>query len=175
MHFWKHFKTITRHRHMVMGLCFRVGLYRRGLLHDLSKYAPAEFLPGAKYYQGNRSPNTAQRDVEGYSSAWMHHKGRNKHHFEYWTDLQKGSFGYQPVPMPFEFIVESVMDRIAASKIYKGINYYPGCELDYLEMSAEARLMHPETVTQLREILTMLRDRGEDETFRYLKKRLKAR
>lgn len=158
---------------MVMAGCFRVGLYWQGLCHDLSKYSPAEFFAGAKYYLGYRSPNAVQREREGWSTAWMHHKGRNRHHFEYWTDLQKEKQSYQPVPMPYKYLVESVMDRIAACKVYKGENYYPGCELDYLNHSIESKLMHPETVQQLREILTMLRDRGEKETFLFLRKSLR--
>ena len=81
-----HFKTITHHRHLVCRYCFRLGLYRQGLLHDLSKYAPCEFWRGAKYYQGYRSPNDAERKQNGVSLAWLHHKGRNRHHFEYWID-----------------------------------------------------------------------------------------
>ena len=81
-----HFKTITHHRHLVCRYCFRLGLYRQGLLHDLSKYAPCEFWRGAKYYQGYRSPNDAERKQNGVSLAWLHHKGRNRHHFESWID-----------------------------------------------------------------------------------------
>ena len=173
LHPWKHFCTITKHRHMVMRYCFRVGLYRQGLCHDLSKYSPAEFWAGARYYRGNRSPNSVQREQEGYSTAWMHHKGRNRHHFEFWTDLQKGKVGYQPVPMPYVYLVESVMDRIAACKVYRGDDYYPGAALDYLESSIEAKIMHPETLKTMREILTRLRDRGEKETFRYLRESLR--
>ena len=97
---WQHFKTITHHRLLVMLGCFRVGLYRQGLTHDLSKYSPAEFWQGAKYYQGTRSPNTAEREENGYSLAWMHHKGRNRHHYEYWTDMSRLTRNYEPVPMP---------------------------------------------------------------------------
>ena len=79
----KHFGTITKHKFLVMKECFRVGLYRQGLLHDLSKYGWTEFRVGCRYYQGNRSPNNAEREDRGYSSAWLHHKGRNKHHYEY--------------------------------------------------------------------------------------------
>ncbi|MGN0818427.1 MAG: DUF5662 family protein, partial [Candidatus Coproplasma sp.] len=73
MHVIKHFITITRHRHVVMRHCFKVGLYRQGLTHDLSKYSPSEFWPGAKYYQGNRSPQVRERELFGYSAAWLHH------------------------------------------------------------------------------------------------------
>lgn len=89
---WKHFRTITYHKYLVMKGCFAVGLYRQGLTHDLSKYSPAEFLVGAKYFQGNRSPNNAEREEKGYSSAWLHHKGRNRHHYEYWIDYSTGYY-----------------------------------------------------------------------------------
>ena len=83
---WKHFYTITEHKVMVARHCFRVGMYWQGITHDLSKYTPAEFLQGCKYYQGFQSPNNAEREDKGYSAAWLHHKGRNKHHYEYWID-----------------------------------------------------------------------------------------
>ena len=86
MHPVEHFKTITEHRKLVREYCFRLGLYRQGLLHDLTKYSPVEFWRGARYYQGTRSPNNKEREETGVSLAWLHHKGRNKHHFEYWID-----------------------------------------------------------------------------------------
>ena len=84
---WNHFSTITRHRNLVRKHCFQIGLYWQGLTHDLSKYSPEEFWTGVRYYQGNRSPNAAERETVGYSRAWLHHKGRNKHHYEYWIDI----------------------------------------------------------------------------------------
>ena len=90
MYIWKHFKTITKHKLLVMRYCFRIGLYKQGLLHDLSKYSWPEFRVGCRYYQGNRSPNNAEREAPGVSTSWMHHKGRNKHHYEYWVDSWSG-------------------------------------------------------------------------------------
>ena len=104
--FWGHLKTITHHRHLVMRGCFRMGLIWQGLTHDLSKYSPTEFFAGVRYYQGNRSPNTAEREANGYSLAWMHHKGRNRHHFEYWTDLSPETRTYEPVDMPVKYLCE---------------------------------------------------------------------
>ena len=72
MHIWGHFKTITKHKLMVMKYCFRIGLYRQGLLHDLSKYSWTEFSVGCKYYQGNRSPNNAEREDTGLSLSLIH-------------------------------------------------------------------------------------------------------
>lgn len=173
MHPWKHFKTITKHRWLVCKHCFRVGLYWRGLVHDLSKYSPTEFLAGARFYQGSRSPNAAEREAYGASRAWMHHKGRNRHHYEYWTDLNLKTRTYQPVPMPTVFLVEMVMDRIAACKTYHGKSYRDGDALAYLEQSAEGRspqMMHPQTRQALTRLLTMLRDEGETATFRYIRR-----
>lgn len=166
---WQHFKTITYHRWLVRQGCFKVGLYWQGLVHDLSKYSPTEFSVGARYYQGNRSPNGAEREEKGYSEAWMHHKGRNRHHYEYWTDMSLQTRNYEPVIMPRKYLVEMVMDRRAACIVYEGKKYSPGSALDYLLKSREKVLMHPETRRQLEYILTMLRDAGEKETFRYLR------
>lgn len=173
MKLWQHFKTITHHRFLVCLGCFRVGLYWQGLVHDLSKYAPTEFFNGAKYYQGVRSPNNAEREDKGYSEAWMHHKGRNRHHYEYWTDMNLQTRCYESVPVPRKYLVEMIMDRIAACKVYQGADYTPGSALAYLQKSREKDLMHPKTRQELEFLLTMLRDRGEKETFRYLREHVR--
>ena len=169
---WQHFKTITKHRLCVMAGCFRVGLYWQGLTHDLSKYSPTEFWNGAKYYQGNRSPNTAEREEKGYSEAWMHHKGRNRHHYEYWTDINRESRTYESLHMPRKYLVEMVMDRRAACKIYQGKAYTDGAALVYFRRSIERNRMHPNTRQELDFLLEMLRDKGEKRTFSYIKKQV---
>ena len=170
---WGHLKTITRHRFLVMVGCFRVGLIRQGLTHDLSKYSPTEFLEGARYYQGNRSPNAAEREDKGYSEAWMHHKGRNRHHYEYWTDMNRQTKCYESVPMPKRYLAEMVMDRIAACKTYEGKAYTQASALNYFLKSRERELMHPKTREELEALLRMLSDRGEGETFRSIRQMLK--
>lgn len=169
MELWKHFKTITHHRILVMAGCFRVGLYWQGLTHDLSKYTPTEFLVGARYYQGVRSPNAAEREDKGFSEAWMHHKGRNRHHYEYWTDMNPKSRTYESVPMPRKYLAEMIMDRIAACKTYQGKNYTPGSAFQYFINSRDRELMHPELRQQLHFLLEMLRDQGENAAFHYIR------
>ena len=166
---WKHFCTITRHRWLVRQGCFQVGLIWQGLVHDLSKYSPTEFWVGARLYQGNRSPNAAEREEKGYSEAWMHHKGRNRHHYEYWTDMCPGRPNYEAVPMPRKYLVEMVMDRRAACMVYQGKYYTPASALNYFETSRERQLIHEKTRRELTYLLTMLRDAGEKETFRYIR------
>ena len=167
---WQHFKTITTHRILVMRGCFQIGLYWQGLTHDLSKYSSVEFWTGARYYQGVRSPNAAEREDKGYSEAWMHHKGRNRHHYEYWTDMNPKTRVYESVPMPRRYLAEMVADRLAACKVYEGEAFTNESPLRYLMRSREKDLMHPQTRKELEYLLTMLRDRGEKETFRYIKK-----
>ncbi len=169
---WQHFKTITRHKWLVLTGCFRVGLYWQGLTHDLSKYAPTEFATGVKYYQGVRSPNAAEREEKGYSEAWMHHKGRNRHHYEYWTDMDPVTREYRPVPMPRRYLVEMVMDRIAACRVYQGQGYTQASPYLYFAGSRERHLMNPQTEKELAYILELLRDQGEKVTFAFLRQLL---
>ena len=167
----QHFITITKHKILVMKECFRVGLYRQGLLHDLSKYSPTEFLVGAKYFQGNRSPNNAEREEKGYSSAWLHHKGRNRHHYEYWIDYSTRNVpgGLAPVEMPAKYVAEMLMDRIAASKVYRGSQYTDADPLEYFLAAKEPPIMHDNTRALLLKLLTMLAQEGEERTFRYVR------
>lgn len=174
---WKHFKTITHHKRLVMEGCFKVGLYRQGLLHDLSKFSPAEFLVGVRYYQGNRSPNNAEREAIGYSSAWLHHKGRNKHHYEYWIDYSTKEIkgGMAPAKMPEKYVVEMLMDRIAACKTYNGGSYTQRDPLSYYLKGKENAPIHPETKALLERLLTMLAEKGEEETFAYIRQSILCR
>lgn len=170
-----HFRTITRHRHKVMQNCFKAGIPWRGLMHDLSKYSPTEFLQGAKYYTGTRSPNEGEREEFGFSKAWMHHKGRNRHHFEYWTDYNPKTKLVQPIKMPLVFVIEMFCDRVAASKIYQGKNYTDRSALDYFMRSIDTRRIHPETSDFLEKLLVMLSEKGEKQTFKYIRNYLKER
>lgn len=171
----KHFATITHHRMIVCRLCVLAGLPWQGLTHDLSKYSPTEFMTGIRYFQGTFSPNAAERELEGYSGAWLHHKGRNRHHFEYWTDILKGYNGtLMGVPMPTRYVIEMFCDRIAASKVYEKENYRDDSALRYFsrELSLTDLPMHPDTQAFLLVLLEMLADEGEEVTFRFIRENI---
>ena len=169
-----HFTTITRHKILVMKECFKIGLYKQGLTHDLSKYSPTEFLVGCKYYQGNRSPNNAEREETGVSKAWLHHKGRNRHHFEYWIDVslnkEEGLVGNK---MPVNYVAEMLCDRIAACEVYRGKNYTSAAPMEYYEFTKKYITIHPETRALLEKLLTILKDEGEESAYAYIRKLLK--
>ncbi len=169
---WKHFCTITHHKILVLKGCFCVGLYKQGILHDMSKYGWTEFRIGMKYYQGTRSPNNAEREAVGYSSAWLHHKGKNKHHLEYWLDYSlEGDRSITGMRMPEKYVVEMVMDRIAACKVYMGEQYTDRSPWEYyLRGKSVHKILHKETKELLERLLSMLAEKGEQETFAYIKR-----
>ena len=168
-----HFRTITKHRHAVIRNGRRAGILWQGLRHDLSKYSPTEFIPGVKYYVGTRSPNALERADKGYSAAWLHHKGRNKHHFEYWSDYNPVERRVGPVKMPLRYVIEMVCDRMAASKIYLGDKYTDASALEYFVHGKTHRVIHPETSDLCERLLTMLANEGEEKTFAYMRRLLK--
>ncbi len=175
--FWGHLSTITRHRHTVIRHCWKAGIFWQGLRHDLSKYSPTEFCQGVRYYQGGRrSPNEAEREDLGYSLAWMHHKGRNRHHFEYWCDYNPITKRVDPVRMPMRYLAEMFCDRVAASKIYNKERYDTTCPLTYFQNSSARKRgeLHKETADELMELLELLASHGEGAAFSELRRRVKS-
>ena len=166
-----HLSTIRRHRKEVRKNCFACGLYKQGLLHDLSKYSLAELKPSITYFTGNKSPYFAEKKDRGYSLGWLHHKGKNKHHWEYWYDMIDGK--YTPIEMPYKYLVEMVCDRIAACKVYEGDAYTQRSAIDYLHKSHDSVYMHPNNLKQLEEILNEVAEYGEEATFKKLKQKIK--
>ena len=178
MNIWKHFCTINHHKILVMRGCFQVGLIRQGLLHDLSKYSPTEFIVGCRYYQGNMSPNNAEREAVGYSSAWLHHKGRNKRHLKYWIDYgipykegpHKGEHeGLCGMKMPVNYVVEMYIDRVAASKNYQKEKYRDDSALAYYMNGRQFHVLHDDTRALLELLLEMLAIKGEKATNRFIR------
>lgn len=165
----KHFKTIVKHRHKVIANCARAGILWQGLRHDLSKFSPTEFIPGARFFQGDRSPNERERELYGASRAWMHHKGRNRHHYEYWNDYNPKTKQIENVEMPLKYTIEMFCDRVAASKIYNGKDYTDEDPYTYFLRIRGKHRMHPNTEALLEKLLVMLRDKGERETFAYIR------
>lgn len=168
-----HLRTITRHHHLVMCYCFRAGLYRQGIFHDLSKLSPAEFLVGARYYQGNRSPNNAEREATGISEAWLHHKGRNRHHYEYWIDYASDPgdpLGLCGGRMPRRYVAEMIFDRVSASRVYRGKAYRQTDPLDYfMKAKDKSWYIHEETRSQMELLLKMWAEEGEEKTIAYIR------
>ena len=116
-----HFKKICVHKFWVAYYCFKAGLYWQGITHDLSKFSWVEFWESVKYYQGIKSPIDACKEDKGYSLAWQHHKGRNPHHYEYWTDRYDD--GLVAIEMPYKYAVELICDWFGAARAYLGKDF----------------------------------------------------
>ncbi len=163
-----HLKTVHMHRSLVRRHCFACGLYLQGLTHDLSKYSPGELIPSIRYYQGYRSPYPYEKELKGYSMGWLHHKGRNLHHWEYWYDTFPDK-GWVPVKMPDRYLAESICDRIAACKTYNKDNYKDSDALQYYLTKPDSKYMHPETAAAMERILRMVAEQGEETAFAHVK------
>ena len=176
MHIKEHWNTVNRHRALVRSYCFKLGLVWQGLTHDLSKYSPVEFWRGAKYYQGFRSPNDQERMETGVSLSWLHHKGRNRHHFEYWIDYcldKDGKVYIGGCKMPKRYVAEMFCDRIAACRVYQGDKYTDASPYDYYQKSKGHILIHPETSDLLDRWLLLLKEHGEAIAFAHVRSELK--
>ena len=168
--FFGHLSTISKHKIKVTRLCFRCGLYAQGIKHDLSKYSPVEFCAGVRYYQGNRSPIDKEKEVKGYSLGWLHHKGRNKHHWEYWLD--NGKNGVHPLEMTVNYVVEMFCDRVAASQIYMKDRYDDASALQYYLNGRDHVMIHPNTDRLILHLLTYLSEHGLTDTIAYIRAKI---
>ena len=142
--FFGHLKTIWTHRHWVKYFCRLAGIPWRGWKHDLSKYSPTEFWESVRYWDGKVSPIVRCKEENGVSFAWLHHKGHNSHHYEYWMD--RFDYGGMPVPMPKDDFVEQVCDFIAAGITYNGkwyTDFKYANELEWWKKKKEHCGMHP--------------------------------
>ena len=164
---FRHIKTVMTHKFYVFIFACKAGIPFRGLVHDMSKFSPSEFFESVKYYQGNGSPISAAKKENGYSKAWLHHKGRNKHHWEYWVDFSRE--GVVPAKMPTKYVVEMFCDRVAATMVYRGENFDVSAPLDYYNKTHGYYVIHQETDAMIKDMLVHLSKSNLEETIDYIK------
>lgn len=139
-----HFNKIRTHRKWVRHYGKMMGLSKwQAWTHDLSKYSSIEFFESVKYYQGDRSPIDACKEANGVSYAWMHHKGRNPHHYEYWQD--NFDRGGTPVMMPYKYAIEMLCDYLAAGRAYMEDKFTYKGELEWWYKKRQNCAMHLHT------------------------------
>ena len=157
--FLGHLNTINKHRFLVFKYSIKAGIPFRGFIHDLSKYSPTEFFEGVKYYNGNKSPISICKKENGYSESWLHHKGRNKHHFEYWYDF---NCPVKTVIMPYKYVVELICDNIAASKTYLKDKWTLKSQLDYFTKRKDSEYINSKIKELLIKVYTDMIKLGID-------------
>ena len=131
-------------------------------MHDMSKFSPTEFFESVRYYQGTSSPIDACKADKGYSNAWFHHRGRNRHHWEYWVDdFQQGMI---PKKIPFRFVLEMICDFLGAGRAYSGKAFTIKSEYDWWQNKRTVVVMHADTLACVDRIFELMLSRGIDNT-----------
>lgn len=166
--FFNHLHRINKHRWIVFKLSIRAGIPFRGALHDLSKYSVIEFFEGVKYYNKEQSPIIKCKKENGYSEAWLHHKGRNKHHFEYWYDFACKN---PAIVMPYKYTVELICDTLAAGMVYRGKDWKEYMPLEYFNNRKDKEYINENIINVLQEVYTLVSIEGVQKTIN--KKKLK--
>jgi len=166
---FKHIKLVLKHKYKVFIFCCKIGMPFRGFMHDWSKFSPTEFWESVKYYNGKRSPIALAKENSGYSKAWLHHKGRNKHHYEYWYDYRAP----EPTPiMPYKYTAEMICDKLSASMTYKGKEWTNKEPLEYWKnKEVETAKINPKIKSMLTEVFEKVAEKGIDKVI--TKKNLK--
>lgn len=157
-----HFITICKHKFIVFKECCACGIVWQGIIHDLSKFTFTEFVSSAKYFQGNKSPIEHEKEILGYSKAWLNHKAHNKHHWEYWTDFSDdGSvIAYK---IPSKYVIEMVCDWIGAGKVYSNDKWTQHEPLAYYNKVKKGRHFHNETEKMILHLLETIDRYGLDD------------
>ena len=161
--FYKHFLTVCRHKWVVFQECRACGITWQGIKHDMSKFSWTEFGPSAKYFQGNRSPIEAEKEALGYSFAWLHHKGTNPHHWEFWTDFAEKDGHIITNKIPYNYVVEMICDWIGAGKVYMKEKWTPNSPMEHYTKMRPGRYFHPDTDELILKFLNCIKDHGLDE------------
>ena len=161
-----HLKTVLTHKYWVFRYAFTAGIPVRGLLHDLSKFSPAEWGESIRYYTGKRSPIRDARAENGYSLTWIHHRGRNRHHFEYWLD-NRADGGLTVVPMPFFCALELICDRLGAGRAYRKKNFTLEEQVFRFHQDIESSpLVHPQTKRFVGSVFIALNEAPDKQAFK---------
>lgn len=170
--YWNHFKTVSKHKYEVFKQCWACGIGWQGLIHDMSKFGIIEFASSARYFQGNWSPIEAEKEAIGYSKAWLHHKGHNKHHWEYWTDFaDNGTIIANKIPT--KYVIEMVCDWVGAGKVYSKEKWTTDSPLNYYIKVRPGRYFHPDTEVFIMIMLNTIKNGGLEAFHKYAKHMLK--
>lgn len=156
---FRHLKTIFIHKYWVFYYCRRLGITWQGIVHDMSKFSPVEFIESVKYFQGGKSsPIPVAKREQGYSLAWQHHKGRNPHHYEYWTDNYDD--GTTCIKMPFKYVLELIADYLAAGKTYNGKDFTIQQEIDWWNSCKDKKAINELTKLEITFLFMMIEKYG---------------
>jgi hypothetical protein len=157
----KYLSYVLRHKWFVFVEACRLGIPWRGLVHDLSKFRPSEWMPYARYFYGDypefktmptglkwQYTGQTKEDVDReFDAAWLRHQHRNPHHWQYWV-LREDDGGTRNLPMPDAYRREMLADWRGAGRALGK----PDTQAWY-ERNKDKMLLHPETRAWIEEQL----------------------
>lgn len=154
----QHLYTIGIHKWYVFKVCKDLNILWRGITHDMSKFSYQEFIPSARYFHKGVSPLKVMKIKDGYCLAWNHHKGVNRHHWEWWLDCTEGNL-YSICP-EWKDILEMFADWVGAGIAYNSGKFYQEEPLNYLLLRKDLNFMHPLLLNCSLAFLSAMADRG---------------
>lgn len=121
--YFKYFKYVIKHKYYVAKICFKFGLYWRGIMHDNSKFLPFPFISYANYFYGGKKVEgigkngylkPSQTRDKDFDMAWLIHQKSERHHWQFWI-LVRDTGETLAIEMPHKYVIEMVCDWAGAS------------------------------------------------------------
>ncbi len=126
----KYLYYVIKHKWFVFLECVKMGIVWRGLVHDLSKFRPSEFIPYARNFYGKYPENYMANIIPKlFDEAWLFHIHRNPHHWQFWL-LQEDDGKLKNIPIPLKYLKEMVADWRGAGRAITGKDNIKGWYLE---------------------------------------------
>lgn len=108
-----YFKYLLKHKYWVAHMLFQRKLFIQGIMHDMSKFKPREFIKYAEHLSTNK-----KLDIK---ETWVNHIHVNKHHWQYWV-LLSDEGNMQALEMPENYVIEMIADWYSTTICEKGFD-----------------------------------------------------
>ena len=163
--YWAYFCYVFRHKVAVFKECWKLGLFWRGITHDLSKFSPAEFGAYARHFydeKGAKKPFDHQQDTS-FDYALNDHLRRESHHWQHWILLHDDGVT-KALPIPEKDRLEMLADWLSFGGYGRLKEWY--------QRNKGKMILHPETRAWI-EVQLGLEEEGSGRYQRPVKNRYK--
>ena len=153
-----HIIDILMKKTYVLIYCFRIGLYWRGIKHDISRFSLIEFIYSIENYDPVEYPLDMRRR-NSISQAYIHYISKNDYTIEHWICND------EPCKMPFASASECIVHLIASERILAHFSFsYINVFKRYVTMIDNGLKIHPHTK---KFIYYILADLANDEDYKW--------
>ena len=151
---WNYLKYVLRHKWFVFQHCRVLGVpLWRAIVHDWSKFTPAEWGPYVRSFYNPDGSKRNKRDDSGeidpaFDRAWLHHLHNNPHHWQHWI-LVNDEDGTVVLEMPESYVYEMAADWAGAGQAITG----KADPISWYEKNAKNMILNPKSRDLLYSIL----------------------